>query len=255
MKRQALLLLFASVAVARAQAPAPSPAPSADPAPAVDGAEEATPVPAVPDAKKPAATDATDDPYLTNYKKYEHRDERAPGRGPMGKKVGFGLSLGRPLGVTGKLYFTQTIGVQVDLGTTYSWWGPELSASLHVVWHPYTLFTHDQFKLSVYVGGGGRAAVWPLVVTGAPVWLPTCQGTFDTNENSGPNNCRRPAYNWVPGGGAFPGVMGIQGVAGLDLQFNKIPIEVYAQPLVTLDVFPGISGDLGFQVGARWYFF
>jgi hypothetical protein len=185
-----------------------------------------------------------EDPYLTNYKLYEHRDERPAGRGPQGRKLGLGAFLGRPTGVGGKLYFTQTIALQLDLGATYSWNGPEGDVQGHLVWHFTNLLVRDSFKLSSYVGAGGRFALWPLVVTGIPQMIPACR-----------EPCRRPVYNYVPAAESFPGTLGVQGLGGLSLHLHRFPLELYAQPVVTVELFPGLSADLGAQAGVRWYVF
>jgi hypothetical protein len=241
-------------------ASAPSEPPALDPSastPADRGQEEPEPNAGAAAAPAAAKKKPAEDPYLTNWKKFEHRDERAPGRGPMGRKIGIGAGLGRPFSVGGKIYFTQTVGFQADLGTTYSWAGPEVSLQAHVVWHPYTFFANDNLKLSAYVGGGGRFGFWPLVPLGIPAGVPVCNQptVLSTTELPTITGCQRPALMWLPNGNYFPGTLGIQPVAGLDLQFQKLPLELYAQVMPTLDVFPALSGDLGLQLGARWYFF
>jgi len=60
---------------------------------------------------------------------------------------------------------------------------------------------------------------------------------------------------YLPNADSFPGSIGIQGVVGLAVHLQQVPVEIYAQPLLTVDLFPGLSADLGAQVGARWYFF
>ncbi|MBI5495815.1 MAG: hypothetical protein HY904_12395 [Deltaproteobacteria bacterium] len=253
MKRATLPLVLLLVAGGARSQDAPAPA-----APTPPAAE--TPPPAA-EAPAPAAKTATpeDDPYLTNYKKFEHRDERAPGRGPQGRKIGFGFALGRPLGFTTKVYFTQTIGFQADIGVTYGWLGPEVDIAGHVVWHPYTILQREDFKLSTYVGGGARGAWWPLMLRGIPDQVPHCEPKPPQSPTLtsalDPRTCWRPVFLYAPQGEAFPGTLGAQGVAGLDLQLQKFPLELYVQPTATLDLFPGLSADVGFQVGARWYFF
>ena len=206
------------------------------------------------------------DDYLINWQKYEHRDERTPGRGPMGRKIGLGMALGRPLSAGVKVYFTQTVAFQADVGVGYSWAGPEMSAQAHVVWHPYTLLANERMKISTYVGAGGRGAFWPLLVVGIPEFVPACQRPIpaDTvlaavqgnpSELTTLRGCYRPAFLYVPGAENFPGTLGPQVMAGLDLQLNNVPMEMYVQPIATLEVFPGISADLGLQMGLRWYFY
>ncbi|MEW5855062.1 MAG: hypothetical protein AB2A00_40170, partial [Myxococcota bacterium] len=214
--------------------------------------------PAPADKDKPAEKKKAEpeDPYLTNWKEYEHREERLAGRGPQGKKMGFGVGIGRPLSLTGKLYFTQTIAAQADVGVTYSWYGPEFDLQGQVIWHWQNILVRPEFKLSVYVGGGMRAAAWPLLTFGIPPWLPACQpSTSPTANTSFTGQCTRPAFIYLPGAESFPGTLGLQGVGGISMFLTRFPVELYAQPLLTLEVFPGISGDVGAQVGARYYFF
>lgn len=246
---RALLFLFALVLFAAPVAhtqPAAAPATAPEAAPAADAppaAEEPASNPET--ATEPEASPAIpkDDPYLTNWKKFEHRDEVAAGRGPMGRKIGLGVGLGRPLTLGGKVYLGQTWGVQADIGGTYSWEGPELSVQAHIVWHPYTFVANENFKFSGYVGAGGRAGFWPLVITGSPAWVPRCV-----------DPCRRPAFVYF-GEGSVPGTFGMQGVGGLDVQLQKFPLEFYVQGMPTVELFPGVSADLGLQLGVRWYAF
>jgi hypothetical protein len=195
-----------------------------------------------------------EDSLLTDYKRYEHRDERTPGRGPQGRKIGFGFSLGRPVGVGVKIFFTQTVAFQADVGVSYSWYGPELDATGQVVWHPSQLLTYDAVKVNWYIGLGARAAGWPAVVVGIPAWLPTCK--TPSTEIDAYRECRRPALTYIPSGDTFPGTLGITApVVGISLQLQALPLELFGQAAPVIELFPALSADVTFQLGARWYFF
>lgn len=144
-------------------------------------------------------------------------------------KFGLGIELGAPNGFNGKLFLTPNRALNFGVGWLYDNYyrdGDGIHIYLDHLWHPVSLTDNPTFKLPFYVGVGG--AFW----------------SFDDRRDK--LNDRYTA-------------LGLRVPFGIAFDFNKIPLDVFVQLTLVVDVFFGDYRDRvgpGFlgSVGARYWF-
>ncbi len=146
-------------------------------------------------------------------------------------KFGIGLELGAPSGFNGKLFLSQNTALNFGIGWLYdNYYRNRDYRGFHVyldhLWHPLQFTQNATFKLPFFFGVGG--AFW----------------SFDDRDDRFDDRYTALAVR-VPVGIAF--------------DFNKIPLDVFAQVTFVVDIFlndrydrfgPGFLGS----IGARYWF-
>ena len=145
---------------------------------------------------------------------------------PGGKGIGIGIEVGAPTSIDIKLMVGNSEGIVIGVGGGI-WYDESLALHLDYLWHP--LVAHfDGGTLSGYIGVGGWASVG---VDGAHI------GYY------------QPFYR-----GAQPVALGLRVPFGISLAFNTVPIELFAELVPAVEVFPGIGVFGQGGLGARFYF-
>jgi len=166
------------------------------------------------------------------------------GVSPQGLKMGVGLQIGSPTGLTGKYMLTGNQGVVGGIGAGLG------GLSLHVdyLWHPQILATAEPFKLSWYIGAGGWLGFFPY-----PNGIPGI-GYFGPNFAYGYYN-GHVAFLYLPYNFLwFAPSFAIRVPLGLSVALRQLPIEFYAGLTPSLLIFPGVGFGLGGEIGGRIYF-
>lgn len=145
---------------------------------------------------------------------------------PADKSIGVGVEVGAPTNINAKFMVGPTNGVVVGIGGGI-WY--DLSLSLHAdyLWHP-VVAEFDGGNFSGYVGIGG----WASIGDGKGGRLGYYQPFFDNN---------------------FFGI-GARVPLGVSLAFDQVPVEVFAEVVPSVAVFPGIGVFGQGGIGARFYF-
>ena len=143
-------------------------------------------------------------------------------------KFGLGLELGAPSGLNGKLFLSPSTALNFGVGWLYDNYyndGSGLHLYLDHLWHPVSLSNNPTFKLPFYVGVGG--AFW----------------SFDD---------RRDPRNYPNRYSA----LGLRVPFGLAFDFNNVPLDIFVQLTLVVDIFfgnyrdrfgPGFEGSLGIR--------
>jgi hypothetical protein len=143
------------------------------------------------------------------------------------KTFGLGLMIGAPTGLSGKYFLAPDRAIDFGVGAIGYYNGRDgLHLHADYLWHPVSLVSADAFELPFYVGIGARL--------------------FDF----GCNGCKD---NVAALGARVP--------FGIAFDFNNVPIDVFLELAVVVDVFvndyPGhdrLGADLNGAVGFRYYF-
>jgi hypothetical protein len=167
----------------------------------------------------------------------------ANGVSPQGRQLGIGIQLGAPTALTIAYMVTPNQGIHAGIGAGLPWYwgGPSISLFADYVWHPHVLATGDVFKLSWFVGGGVWGGFAPLRF-------------FDF----GYVGLGNPSVNlWGFYYAPFPSFgtsIGARVPLGVNLALAQLPIEIYAELVPSMLLFPAIGLGLGGTVGGRFYF-
>jgi hypothetical protein len=138
------------------------------------------------------------------------------------KTVGVGLMLGEPSGLTGKYFMSPETAVDAAIGA-YDYYRGRSGFDIHADYliHPVSLASTDDFELPLYFGVGGRL--------------------LDFNQNDDHSF-------------AF----GVRVPAGISLDFNNIPLDVFFELAFVFDVFVDYPDDVGVDfngaLGVRYWF-
>lgn len=140
------------------------------------------------------------------------------------KTFGLGLMLGAPSGISGKYYLTSDTAFDFGVGA-YHRFGHRDGLHVHAdfLWHPVSLVSAPAFELPLYFGIGGR--VWD-------------HGTYR-------NDYRDHTH------------LGVRAPLGLIFDFNRIPLDIFFELALVIDV--AVDDDHGYSdingaLGARYYF-
>lgn len=149
---------------------------------------------------------------------------------------GFGLVVGEPTGLTAKLYLSQPFALQFGAGFVDNFDGEDgFHMNVDVLWHPAVLARSADITLPFYIGVGGRL--------------------FDHS------------YDYVAMGTRYVDHdtrVGVRVPFGLLMDFNKVPLDLYFELALVVDLIyfnetigPFDNRDrAGFQggIGLRYYF-
>lgn len=151
---------------------------------------------------------------------------------PGNKKFGIGLQAGYPSGLTLKAMASRNEAwvFGIGVGSGWAFFNPGLSLHADYVVHPSTLINAAGFDMSWYFGVGG----WANIFNGA---VPSPYG---------PNFLWYPFFSSAWFGARVP--------IGLSMAVQPIPLEIYAEAVPSLLVFPQIAFGSGVDVGFRLYF-
>ena len=144
---------------------------------------------------------------------------------PAGRSIGFGFELGAPTSIGAKFMTGDHTGIVVGVGGGI-WYDASLSLHVDHLWHP--IVSHfDSGSFSAYVGIGGWASI-------------------------GYEGSRLGYY--APYSTSQPVSLGLRVPLGVSLAFNELPIELFAEVVPSVVLFPGIGGFGQGGIGARFYF-
>lgn len=139
---------------------------------------------------------------------------QAQSYGPQSKKLGVGLQVGEPTGLSAKGYLSSQTAVQLGVGWSFS--DEELTLAGDFIWELYQFNTSGQDTVTVplYVGAGGKLRL--------------------DNDDSDVLTARFPI--------------------GVAAQWVDHPFEVYLEIAPGMDLVPDTKFDISGVVGARYYF-
>lgn len=140
------------------------------------------------------------------------------------KTFGFGLIIGEPIGLTAKYYLSESTALDFALGE-YDRFREDDDLGVHIdfLWHPVVIGTADPFVIPLYIGLGGR-------IVGDDD-----DGLRDDDDID----------------------LGIRAPLGVALDFNRVPIDVFFELAIVIDLIDDDdddSVDLDAAFGVRYYF-
>jgi hypothetical protein len=167
----------------------------------------------------------------------------AGGVSPQGRQWGIGIQLGAPTALTLAYMLTpnQALHGGIGAGLPWYWGGPSISIFVDYVWHPHVLASGDIFKLSWFVGGGVWGGFAPLRVF--DLWY----------IGAGDPRFGLWGFYYAP----FPSFgtsLGARVPLGVNIALAQLPIELYAELVPAILLFPAVGLGLGGTVGGRIYF-
>jgi hypothetical protein len=153
------------------------------------------------------------------------------------KTFGIGGMLGAPTGFSGKYFFGSSTALDFGVGTIYGY-RERRGIHLHgdVLWHPVSLVSASAFELPLYLGVGARLF----------------EGRRCYRYNRGRCDYYYDGYT----------ALGVRGPVGISFDFNNIPIDVFVEVALVLDVLVDYDDryddafylDLNGAAGIRYYF-
>jgi hypothetical protein len=155
---------------------------------------------------------------------------------------GLGLVVGAPTGLTGKLYLDKPFALQMGIGMVRDWGDhPYHDNGLHLhvdlLWHPAMVTSTPSFTMPFYIGVGARLVERDDYHRFEGVW-------YEDDDTR----------------------LGVRMPFGLLMDFNRVPIDVFFELALVLDVvefdddrddlYDDDPPDLGFNggIGVRYYF-
>jgi hypothetical protein len=143
------------------------------------------------------------------------------------KTFGFGLIIGEPIGLTAKYYLSESTALDFALGE-YDRFRENDDIGVHIdfLWHPFVIGVADPFVIPLYIGLGGRIV-----------------GDDDDG----------------PGDDDDDVDIGVRAPLGVALDFNRVPIDVFFELAIVIDLIDGDDNDdddvdLDAALGVRYYF-
>lgn len=148
---------------------------------------------------------------------------RVCAQGPNGHSAGFGIILGEPLGLTGKLWLSNTNAVVVDVGASY-FGSPRVQVDY--LWHMDT-FRSRIIKLyaapGVGLGFGGHSGIW----------------------------YKDDGRKWYSHDDSFG--LAIRCMVGVNIIPHNTPVEIFLELGPNIGIAPGFGAALDAAVGVRFY--
>lgn len=150
---------------------------------------------------------------------------------------GLGIMLGAPTGLSGKLYLSRPFALQMGLGWVDDFDDDDgLHVHLDVVWHPVILTRSAAVTLPLYLGVGGR------------IWEHDHHFIYQGN--------------WYDDDHT---TIGVRAPLGLLIDFNRVPLDVFFEVALTVDLVDVDDDDEPFDhdhdrvglnggIGIRYYF-
>ncbi|ACY17662.1 hypothetical protein [Haliangium ochraceum] len=139
------------------------------------------------------------------------------------KTFGLGIMLPSPTGLSGKLYLSPDTAFDFGVGVL-DLAGPD---AFHVhadfLWHPLSLVEAEPFWLPMYFGLGARVA------------------DYDRRDGDGDDDIN----------------VGLRVPIGLAMDFNNVPLDVFFELALVLDLvgYDGVDAHFHGALGVRYYFF
>lgn len=141
------------------------------------------------------------------------------------KTFGLGLMLGAPSGLSGKYYLGPSTAIDFGVGVIRYYRHRRSNVHFHAdfLWHPVSLASTRPFELPLYFGIGAR--LWD----------------FDDED--------------IDDDGFG---LGVRAPIGIALDFNNVPLDVFFELALVVDLFfnydDDYGGDINGAVGVRYYF-
>lgn len=132
-----------------------------------------------------------------------------------GGPFGLGIIIGEPTGISGKLWLTRTTALDGAIGWS---WGHRLHMHFDYLWHNFHLIRVERGQLPLYLGIGGRLSIHEKPKGEGEVYL------------------------------------GIRGAVGLEYLFATVPIDIFAEIALVMDIVPATRPDVEGGLGARFFF-
>lgn len=151
---------------------------------------------------------------------------------PQGRTFGIGVQLGLPVALVIKYMLQPNQGIGAGLGGFSGFVLNSGSVTVFVdyLYHPHLLTAGEAFSLTWFIGGGGQIIINDRFAT------PYIRGVLYPGFYYG-------SYFWLAG--RVP--------LGLNLALAQAPLEVYAELVPSLLVFPALTFGIGGAVGVRFY--
>lgn len=129
-------------------------------------------------------------------------------------KFGAGATFGEPIGADVKYWFNEKMAIDGAIGYSFH---PDTVLYLHsdILWHAFHIFPVSQGQLPLYFGVGGLAR-------------------FKTDDN--------------------PNQVGIRAPVGISYMFENAPVDIFMEVAPTLDIAPGVRGEVTGGIGVRYWF-
>ena len=140
------------------------------------------------------------------------------------KVFGLGIMLGSPTGLSGKYYLSDSTALDFGVGAVHRWrYRSALQIHADFLWHPVVLATTDPFLLPLYFGIGGRLLD---------------HDDYRDDYEDGTH-------------------LGVRAPLGILMDFNTVPIDIFFELALVVDVIS--DDDHGYvdfvgAIGARYYF-
>jgi hypothetical protein len=129
-------------------------------------------------------------------------------------KFGAGAIFGEPTGADVKYWFNEKMAIDGAIG--YSWHEDAvLDLQSDILWHAFHLFPLSHGQLPLYFGVGGLARI-----------------KNDDNPNE----------------------FGIRVPVGISYMFENAPVDIFMEVAPTLDIAPGVRGEVTGGIGVRYWF-
>lgn len=155
-------------------------------------------------------------------------EARLAGKGPFG----LGVAFGEPTQLTGKYLTGRGAEHALQFGVSWSfrndWFGGTIDY-LYQFWNVIPKLASGAIEVPIYVGIGGA------------LWI----DTHDHDHDHGRFHDHDHDTDFI---------LGPRIPVGIALAWTRVPLEVFVEVAPYLFVIPEVRGDLGGQIGARWYF-
>jgi len=142
------------------------------------------------------------------------------------RRLGIGVMVGAPTGLSLKYYFSPRHALDFGLGVGF-WGGPTLY--LHGDYKLHFMLTRNSaFDLPLYIGVGAKLTVW-----------------FDNHDHAywGDNDVHSGYLGF-----------GIRVPIGIAFNLGGLPLDIFFEIVPGLGLFPGIGAFVDGAIGVRWYF-
>lgn len=151
---------------------------------------------------------------------------------PQGRQFGIGLQLGLPTALVIKYMLQPNQGIAAGIGGFSGFVLNSGSITIFVdyLYHPHLLTAGEAFALTWYVGGGGQVIINDRFAT------PYIRGVLYPGFYYG-------SYFWLAG--RVP--------LGVNLALAQAPLEVFAEVVPSILLFPALSFGVGGSIGVRFY--
>lgn len=158
-----------------------------------------------------------------------------------GKPFGLGLELGAPTGIGAKYYLGGRMAIQGGLGVIERFGDDGIHIYAQMLWHPTILVRHQAFTMPFYLGVGGRLL------------------SHDYHDN----RCYDGRNYYVCDDDDTH--IGVRVPFGILMDFNKVPLDVFFELAMVVDILHLENGDDRFDhdddrvglnaiLGGRYYF-